>query len=510
MILLDCINVRRILAKLDRNDDLVGKTVLFVTVRNYSFVMHQELFIANILAKMGADVYYLLDDGNLPHWDTKQIHHSDVPFNASKRFRNTIIEFLISNAYKHEKIHKLYLSHFISDNQVKNELSCLDGYDECNCVSSVRRFFECGKFDRENRQHQEYYNKCRRNCAIMKVGIRNIIKNLKPDAVISSHGIYSVWGSAYNVLNNEMHIPIFIYGAHAYGVDATLFTDTLCQTLTKDSDAIDFMINGEFGLSEYQKISKYFLNRRLHLTKDTSIYYSWMDNDKNGVSPIKEKENVPTYCLFTNIVWDGDVAQRDTIFNGMLDNAIYTINKFRDLPYHLYVRIHPAEATLWKDSVKMGDIIRKEIPDIDNISNVHVIDSSQPVDTYKFVLENVDVALVYDGILSMELTAIGCPVISAAATRYANGDYVINPKSIAEYDFYLEHPDECKEFLTKEKVDRMYKFAYWFIYMAGYCFPLYDEKHFGKLEFSKNSRAKIGSVNFERFVDKLKRSINGR
>ena len=110
----------------------------------------------------------------------------------------------------------------------------------------------------------------------------------------------------------------------------------------------------------------------------------------------------------------------------------------------------------------------------------------------------------------MELTAIGCPVISAAATRYANGDYVINPKSIAEYDFYLEHPDECKEFLTKEKVDRMYKFAYLFIYIAGYCFPLYDEKHFGILEFSKNSRAKIGSVNFERFADKLKRSINGR
>ena len=506
MILSDCINVRKFLTKLDHNDSLKGKTVLFVTVRNFSFVMHQELFIANILARMGANVYYVLDDGNLPHWDTIQINQKDMPKNAGTTLHNRIVEFLLSYSYRHKNIHKMKLSNFISEKEVKNELLHLDCYDEGNCVSSVRRYFECGKFDKINSEHVTYYNESRKNCAIMKVGIRNIIEFINPDVAITSHGIYSIWGSAYNILTNEKHIPTYIYGAHAYSIDATLFTDTLCQTLTKDSDAIEFMKNGKFGKDEYDMIKQYFFNRRSHVTKDTSIYYSWMDGAKK-IDIKKSSEHVPTFCLFTNIIWDGDVAQRDTIFNGMLENTIYTINKFRSLPYNLYVRIHPAEATLWKDSVKMGDIIRNEIKDIDLIPNVHIIDSNQPVDSYTFVQENVDVALVYDGILSLELTAIGCPVIAAAVTRYANGDYVICPRTIEEYDSYLEDPERCKFFLTQEKIDKMYKFAYWFIFKAGYCFPLYDENCFGKLDLTKDNVNKLSSAAFRLFVDKLKRSI---
>lgn len=509
MIISDCINVQKFLAKLDNNKDLSGKNVLFVTIRNYSFVMHQELFIANILAKMGANVYFVLDDGNLPHWDTIQIHQAGMPLNAGASIHNKLVELLLTYTYRHKNIKKVYLSKYISSASIDKELKLLNEYDESNCISSVRRYFECGKFEKNNREHVEYYNKCRKNCAIMKTGIRSLIENIHPDIAITSHGIYSIWGSAYNVLKNEKHIPTYIYGAHAYSIDATLFTDTLCQTLTKDSDAIEFMKNGIFRKTEYDKIVKYFSDRRSHSTKDTSIYYSWMDKEQGNEREHKETEHIPTFCLFTNIIWDGDVAQRDTIFNGMLDNTIYTINKFRSLPYNLYVRIHPAEATLWKDSVKMGDILRKEISDIDSIPNVHIIDSNQPVDSYKFVKENVDVALVYDGILSLELTAIGCPVIAAAVTRYANGDYVICPNSIEEYDSYLKDPDKCKAFLNQEKIDKMYKFAYWFIYKAGYCFPLYDEKYFGKLDMTKTNYNKLSSNPFRLFVAKLKKSVYG-
>jgi len=504
MILLDCIKVQRFLTKLDANKKLAGKKILFVTVRNYSFVLHQELFIANIFARMGAEVYYVLDDGNLSHWDTRQIHQQEMPDNAGKTLHNKVVEFLLSISYFHKNIKKLKLSDFISKEEVNIEKLHLDDYDEDNCISSVRRFFECGRFDKDNSEHQKYYHRCRLNCAIMKVGIRNIVNQIVPDVAISSHGIYSIWGSAYNVLTKEKQIPTYIYGAHVYCSDATLFTNTLCQTLTKDSDAIEYMEKGEFTDENYKQIAQYFQNRRLHTTKDTSIYYSWMDNvAKDDYKKDVNEKHVPSYCLFTSIIWDGDVAQRDTIFKGMLDNTIYTINKFRSLPYNLYVRIHPAEATLWKDSVKMGDIIRHEIPDIDSIPNVYIIDSTQPIDSYQFVKDNIDVALVYDGILSLELTAIGFPVIAAAVTRYANGDYVICPKSVSEYDYYLENPNECKSYLTKEKIDKMHKFAYWFIFKAGYCLPIYDENSFGKLDFSSYSIKKMNTPDFSRFVNKL-------
>lgn len=509
MILSDCIKAKKFLSLLDKNNDLSGKTIFLVTVRNFSLVLHQELFIANILARMGAKVYYLLDDGILPHWDTRQVHQQNLLDNPRQRIHNRSVEFILSNTYKHKNIHKLYISDYISDIDVENELTRLETYDVNNCISSVRRFFECGKFDKENNKHLEYYKKCLKNSAIMKVAVRNVIEDIKPDIAISSHGIYSVWGSAYNVLKNEKDIPVYIYGAHAYSKDGVLFTDSLCQTLTKDSDAIEFMKKGEFGSKEYEKISNYFRDRRLHTTKDTAIYYSWIDKENNRKLINKKQDHIATFCLFTNIIWDGDVTQRDTIFNGMLENTIYTINKFRELPYELYVRIHPAEATLWKNSLKMGEIIRNEIPDINNIQNVHIIDSNEPIDTYKFVQDNIDIALVYDGILSLELTAIGCPVIATAVTRYANGDYVISPKSINEYNHYLENPELCKNFLTEEKINKMHKFAYWFIYKAGYTFPLYDENHFSKLNFSNKNYSKIKSESFRCFINKLKRSVNG-
>ena len=488
------------------SEELKGKKVLITTFRNFSFVLHQELFIANILARKGAEVYYVLDDGLLPHWDTYQIQEISTPLNPSLCLKNKIVESILTMAYRCKRLNKLYLSDFINTAFINENMIHLSEYDEKNCVSSVRRYFQCGKFDRDNIDHVEYYNLCRKNCIMVKMGIENIISQIQPDIGITSHGIYSIWGSAYGVFQSH-DIHTYIYGAHAYNSDTTFFTDTLCQTLTLDKDAQAYMNSNEFGEDEYKQINKYFADRRSHSTKDTSIYYSWMNTIPKEKKNNEEKKNIPTFCLFTNIIWDGDVAQRDTIFDGMLMNTIYTINKFRQLPYNLIVRIHPAEATLWKDSVKMNDILHKEIPDIDSIPNVRIIDSSEPIDTYQFVKENIDIALVYDGILSIELTALKIPVIAAAVTRYANGDYVISPKSIGEYNKWLENPGKCKLFLDEDKIFKMHKFAYWFIFKAGYTFPLFDDQEFGKICFNDHNLAKMNSTKYTRFVNKLTNSV---
>ena len=102
--MLNVLKLRQTLHRLPSSDKLKGKCYLFVTVRSYSFVLHQELFLANILARNGAKVVVLLDDGNLPHWDTYQLHESVTPRNASLTLRNRLTRVLFLTLYHHPSV----------------------------------------------------------------------------------------------------------------------------------------------------------------------------------------------------------------------------------------------------------------------------------------------------------------------------------------------------------------------------------------------------------------------
>jgi len=63
------------------SNELSGKKIAFTTLRILPFPIHQEFFIANILARKGALVYVILDNGLYKHWDTYQKHHNNKKLN---------------------------------------------------------------------------------------------------------------------------------------------------------------------------------------------------------------------------------------------------------------------------------------------------------------------------------------------------------------------------------------------------------------------------------------------
>ena len=50
--MIDIIKLRQILSSLPTSEELKGKSYLFLTIRSFSFVLHHELFLANILRVM--------------------------------------------------------------------------------------------------------------------------------------------------------------------------------------------------------------------------------------------------------------------------------------------------------------------------------------------------------------------------------------------------------------------------------------------------------------------------
>lgn len=492
--------LKKSLKSIPISDKLVGKNILFVTLRGFPFVLHQEMFLANILARNGAKVSMLIDDGHLNHWDTYQIHEASKVLNPSKGFIYKMKRDFIIQLYNHPNISVKYLSEFLKEADKDVERIKIVSADEQNAVSSVRRYFECGYYSSDNAEHMKYYNESLDNIKKLRYAISLLNTEKVFKAAITSHGIYSLWGTVYQYMK-EQHIPVYVYGAHAYKNQHTHFTNTLAQTLSLDSSWLKF--GKETKLTEEMKliVDEYFLLRRNHTTKDTSVYYSWMTNVKN--MNIKKNNGAKNYAMFPNIIWDGDVVQRDTIFNGMLDWMTKTIQYFINHPKNnLIIKYHPAEATLWKDTVKTSDVIAELFPNLKQYKNIVIIASDQSLDTYSFSIENVDVGLVYDGILSLELTHLHIPVISPSCNRFTGGHFVLSPKTQKDY-FELLETCPLEDYFTKEKEVEFYKYSYWYLYESAYIMPMYDKQEFGHILYDKESVKTIKSKEFMKFVNKI-------
>lgn len=500
--MINIIKLKQTLNQLPKSEDLKGKCYLFVTVRSFSFVMHQELFLANILARNGAKVIVLLDDGNLPHWDTFQLHESGNPSNSSVTLRNKLTRDLFLILYHHPSIKVVYTSSLIKRKGGETfEQQTLDKGDELNAISSVRRYFECGYYDEKDKEHQAYYQKTVINIKMMKLFSKCLLEDYQFDAVITSHGIYSIWGTAYNYFKSK-GINVYVYGPHAYRNCHTHFTDTLAQTLSKDTSCIEYLKSGTLNENIKKIVDDYFLARRNHTTKDTSIYYSWMNKQENLSIDRKDKKTI-NYGMFPNIIWDGDIAQRDTIFNGMLDWMIKTIDYFlTHQDNNLTIRFHPAEATLWKDTAKLSDTILKLYPKIEEAPNITLIKAEQQIDTYSFVKDNIDVGIIYDGILSLELTHMHVPVISPSCNRYTGGTFVLNPESQQKY-FELLETFPFEGYFTEEKEEEFYKYSYWYLYLSAYMMPIYSEKQYGKVQYDNSTLKRLSHPEFINLYQKL-------
>lgn len=495
--------IRESVKNLPTSDILQGKRVLFVTIRSFSFIFYQELFFANVYARQGAKVKVLLDDGILPHWDTYQLPDGDVRLNPYKKIRIRLVKTILLRAFAHPNISVVYLSSLVDDQSLNKARTEINEQDRKDCISSVRRYFQNGRADLSDPVQKKYYDACIENCVIMKASIKKVIDNWKPTLAITSHGIYSLWGPGYTILKNHS-IPTYVYGPHPYQPDCFDITDTLIQTLCKDSDSVDYMKNGEFTEENKRQIQEFFDRRQNHKTIDTAIYYSWMDKEKADTSYFEKKDDsFLTFCMFPNVIWDGDVAQRDKVFDGNLDYIISTINHFRNSKNFLYVRCHPSEATLCTNDIKLIDVLEKEIPDLYELKNVKVIRSEWKIDTYNFIKNYVDVGIVYDGIIAMELTYLGKPVISPSMARFNGGDFLINPDTREDYFAIFENTDYLKTYMNPVRINSMLKFAYWYIYKLAYYMPIYSTKVWLTADWNKDFEAEINSERFKRSLNKL-------
>jgi hypothetical protein len=260
-----------------------------------------------------------------------------------------------------------------------------------------------------------------------------IVKNEKPDVLLTRHLGYSSWGSFAEYCTNHgvricsptkgydkktMKFDIFDYGSVNNAFERYYTEVRKQKPLIKKEEA---------ELNDFMK------NRITGTDGDTAEYlYQPGALDQQNISG---KQYDRTYAIFPNVPWDASLRYANKGFAGVHDWVITTIDLFEKHPqYHLLLKIHPSELRVCKSEQTVLDYIknhRKTLP-----SNVTIIPPETTISPYD-LFKLIDVGIVYNGTIGLELILSNIPTIVAGRTHYGGKGFTYDVEKKEDYETIL-------------------------------------------------------------------------
>lgn len=165
----------------------------------------------------------------------------------------------------------------------------------------------------------------------------------------------------------------------------------------------------------------------------------------------------PIVSLFTNILWDTAVYQRDRGFAGMFDWLERVIDGVAGIPdLQLVLRIHPAEVRLTqKTRERVADRLAERYPSLP--TNVAVVSADSDLSSYALIDLSTAVA-VYTSTVGLEAALRGVPVLVAGETHYRNKGFTVDVDSPEQLPDLLQRLPAWPR-LTPQQVDLARRYA---------------------------------------------------
>jgi hypothetical protein len=479
----ECISIKQKLTQIKCNQQKTRTCVVIQTVKIQENPMHRDLYLAFVLASNGADVMVLLDDYVLEHWDTAHYAYNQ-PYTQKKHIYNSLLEKLLLWTYSHQNIKIIFYSSIVNNNRM---LNC-EPDDILHAESSVRRYFKNGIFDFNNPLHKDYYKSSIVNCQITKTVSQYIIGKYLPDIFIASHGIYSIYGPSWQAMKNH-NIETYSFCPTSKAKQGVIISDQIVQLIADSSDWTEYKTQNSITDNIKLEVKNYFQDRFSFKSNDTKAIF---EKNKHSDLPVLKKNNNFIYGLFPNVIWDGDIAQRNTIFSSMIDWIVFTINVFKQKQDVLVIRPHPAQFYFYHNNQGLYDIIIKFIPELNELKNVVFFSEQMNFNTYKFI-NNIDIGITYSGSLTVELPYLGIPGIACGKGRHPKG-VAFEPKDMKEYHEILMDSKVVFDYLKNNQLkiqDQIYLYIYWLKNKSIYQFPILDKDIHHSINYQSLSVADI-------------------
>lgn len=160
-------------------------------------------------------------------------------------------------------------------------------------------------------------------------------------------------------------------------------------------------------------------------------------------------------AMFTNLIWDASLEAGEAAYDEVFEWISDTIEWFGEHEEErLVIKLHPAEAKFGTNE-RVGEWIDEHHGPLPE--NVEMLPPETDVNTYQ-LLDDIDVAIVYNSTVGFEMAYNGGPVIVAGSTHYRDLGFTFDPDTKAEYFDLLGRLDELE--LREAERTRAVRYVY--------------------------------------------------
>ncbi|WP_311172605.1 hypothetical protein [Halobellus ordinarius] len=160
-------------------------------------------------------------------------------------------------------------------------------------------------------------------------------------------------------------------------------------------------------------------------------------------------------AMFTNLIWDASLEAGEAAYDDPFEWISDTIEWFNEHKEEtLVVKLHPAESKFGTNE-RVGEWITEHYRPLPG--NIEMLPPETDVNTYQ-LLDEIDVAIVYNSTVGFEMAYNGGPVVVAGDTHYRDHGFTFDADTKRGYFDYLDQLKTLE--LSEEEHTRAIRYVY--------------------------------------------------
>lgn len=428
-----------------------------------------EGLLAWALRLRGADPRVFLCDEMLPACDNRGVtsYRRGVVTPARSRQLCDRCWFMSSSLFRELKLPTLLLSRLLPSGAADRANRLLEPLDRAELLRLRYKGVDLGQIvyaslarfslrvhPLDDPQTDAMIRAFSKACVLLADAAEALLEELRPSAVLTSHGIYASWGVIAQMCKAK-GIPLTVY-ALGYRRDTLLTAQGGTYFEQMPLEPVSRWDGLALDEGRRTRLDSYLQNR--WGSEDAVTLYRNVSASDDALRAIGLDPNKPTVGVFPNVPWDAQVYQRSVAFADVFEWILETVAFFAQRPqWQLVVRTHPMES--WHGGgarqTTPGEIAQRfpRLP-----ANIRVVDADSPVSSYALA-PYLRAAAVHGSQLGLELACQGIPVIVSGGALYRGKGFTLDASTRERYWEILRQLEQLGR-LPTEQVERARKYAY--------------------------------------------------
>ncbi len=443
--------------------------VLFIHMHSSDYLLALEGVLVNRLRLEGVEPAYL-SCSSLPLCNNRRYFtapdHSELCAQCNQRNHNNaiILGCDLKEVGEFESDNIRYLAHQATESLSLEQ--CLDFTWEGVplgklCAVSTSRFLCREARNITTASDLWYFRRFLESGIILADSLRRALLFLKPTVIVQNSGRF-FWYAIADHLARENKIGVVSYEGDGGFGRTWMFRSKVPVSSLEIGEIWSAERDLRLTDGENEKLEKLIHDRRTG-----AMIKGFCDKGVFAFEPSLPPQlasiSGPIIALFTNLTFDSQVSERHTIFNGVVDWLIYTIQNVSSSDATFVIRIHPAEAHEHE-----GEYSRERIMDelrdkgIRIPKNVVLIPPGEKINSY-VLAERAQLSVVYTSTIGLELLIAGHQVVVCGLAHYSNKGFGINPTSKEEYiSKIIGVKEKIVPSIKEIELAKSYGYTFWF------------------------------------------------